>query len=73
MCPPFGIQGLLVSPMKVKVNVDMHLAENVPMFWSTLGNIGYYNRFIKNYVEFITPMEEFLWKDVPFVWFDCYN
>ena len=57
-CTPFGIllghvvckQGLLVDPAKSVVILELELPTSVRQLRETLGNIGYYRKFIKGYL-----------------------
>jgi hypothetical protein len=73
---PFGIllghivcnQGLLVDPAKIAVIVKLPPPKSVRQLRATLGHIGYYRKFIKDYVHIIAPMEKLLKKDTRFQW-----
>jgi hypothetical protein len=77
---PFGIllghivckQGLLVDLAKIAVTVNLPPTKSVRQLRETLGNIGYYRKFIKEYAQMTAPMEKLLKKDTKFQWNEDY-
>jgi hypothetical protein len=71
---PFGIllghivckQGLLVDPTNIVVIVNLPPPKSVCQLRETLGHTGYYQKFIKGYVQITTRMEKLLRKDIEF-------
>jgi hypothetical protein len=65
-------EGFLVDPYKVAVILNMLLPTSVKLLCSTLGDIGYYHRFIKGYETIVAPLEKLLKKYELFQWTpDC--
>ena len=60
--------GLLVDPTKIALILCLPPLMNVNMLWETLGNMGYYRKFIKEYTTIIAPMEKLLKKDTAYEW-----
>ena len=60
--------GLLVDLVKIPLIVSLSPLTNVNMLWETLGNKGYYHKFIWGYVSITAPMEWLLKKDMIFIW-----
>ena len=63
-------QGVCVDPTKVVVIINMEAPKIVKKLRSLLGNIGYYRRFIPNYVNITAPLEKLLWNSEQFLWND---
>ena len=61
-------EGLLVDLVKITLILSFLPPTIVKMLWATLGNTGYYHKFIKGYGVIIAPMEKLLKKDVSFEW-----
>ena len=61
-------EGLLVDPAKIALILSLPLLTNVKHLRVTLGNMGYYRKFIHGYAMITAPMERLLKKDVIFVW-----
>jgi hypothetical protein len=61
-------QGLLVDPMKIDAIVNLPPPNSVRQLRATLGNIGYYRKFIRGYAHINFPMDKFLNKDIKFHW-----
>ena len=59
---------ILVDPMKVAIILDLPPPTLITQIRYTLGHTGYYQKFIKGYVEITTPMEKLLKKDAKFEW-----
>jgi hypothetical protein len=53
-------EGVLVDPAKVVAIVNMLPPTSVKQFFSTLGHIRYYFRFIRRDANITTPMENLL-------------
>jgi hypothetical protein len=76
VCALFGIlldrvvckQGLLVDPAKITVILDLEPPTLVRQMRENLGHVGYYRKFIKEYVHITSPMETFLKKEAKFRW-----
>eukprot|EP00253_Pinus_taeda_P025447 PITA_25447 len=66
-------QGLMVDPVNIVVIVNLEAPTNVKQLRATLGHIGYYKKFIKEYSEIITSMEKLMKKDVMFCWDEDYQ
>ena len=49
-------------PMNITIIVNFSMPKKVPMLRSTLGHIGYYHRFIKDYAKIMVHIEELLYK-----------
>jgi hypothetical protein len=71
---PFGVllghivckQGLLVDPSKIAIIVDFLPPTSVKQLHTTLGNTGYYRKFIKGYAQITTLMKKMLKKECQF-------
>ena len=74
-CAPFGMflgnivckQGLLVDLTNSALILSLLSPTNVKMLRATLGNTGYYRKFIRGYAAITTSMEKLLKKDATFV------
>jgi len=42
--------------------------ENISELRSFLGSVGYYRKFINNFVMIAVPLYKLLWKNVPYIW-----
>ena len=60
----------MVNPAKITVIVNLPAPKIVRQLRETLGNTGYYRKFIKVYAQITTPMEKLLRKDTNFQWND---
>jgi hypothetical protein len=75
---PFGLllghivckQELLVDPSKIAIIVDLLPPTLIRKLCTALGHTGYYKKFIKEYAQITTPMENILKKDRPFQWLE---
>ena len=61
-------EGMLVNLVKITVILSLPSPTNVKMLWATLGNNGYYQKFIKGYAVITAPMEKLLNKDAAYEW-----
>ena len=59
-------EGMLMDPTNITIIVDIPPPLTVKQLRNTLGQIGYYQKFNRGYVEIIAPMEKLLEKDVKF-------
>lgn len=57
-----------MDPAKVAVILNMPPPTSIKQWRSTLGCMGYYHRFIRNYALITTPLEKLLKKTEPFIW-----
>jgi hypothetical protein len=60
-------QGLEVDRTKIEVIEQLPPPANVKGIRSFLGHVGFYGRFIKNFLEIARPLTKLLAKDVPFI------
>lgn len=68
LCTPFDILlwhityklGLLVDLAKIEIIVNLPLPTLVKEVCTVLGNIRYYRKFIRGYVEITVPLEKLL-------------
>ena len=75
-CVPFGIllghivcrQGIMVDAVKIAIIVNLPPPNSVRQLRTTLGQIGYYRKFIKGCAQITAPMEKLLKCDVKFQW-----
>ena len=63
-------QGVTVDPQKVEAILNWQAPTNQTEVRSFLGLVGYYRRFIKNFLIISSPMTELLKKNVRFEWTD---
>jgi hypothetical protein len=63
-------QGMLVDPTEIVVIVNLPPPKSVCQLKSTLGDTGYYKKFIRGYAQIVVPMEKLLKKDIKFQWND---
>ena len=63
-------QGLQVDPNKIAIIQRVPPPQKVGDFWSFLGLVGYYRRFIKDFSKLASPLFGLLGKDVEFTWID---
>ena len=61
-------EGLLVDPTMIALILSLLPPTNVKMLRVTLGNMGYYRKFIKGYTMITAPMEKLLNKYATFEW-----
>ena len=61
-------QGLMVDPAKIAIIVNLPPPASVKQLRTTLGHIGYYEKFIKGYAQITTPMEKLLKHDAKYKW-----
>ena len=59
---------MLVNSVKITLILNLPPPTNVKMIWATLGNTGYYRKFIKGYATITAPMEKLLKKDATYEW-----
>jgi hypothetical protein len=50
-------EGVLFDSKKVGVILNMPPPTTIKQMWNTLGHIGYYLKFIRNYVSITTPLK----------------
>ena len=75
-CVPFGIilghvvshDGILVDPAKITIFADLPPPSTMNQLRTTLGHIGYDQKFIRGFAKVTTPMENLLKKDIKFQW-----
>jgi hypothetical protein len=60
-------KGLEVIRTKIEVIEQLPPPANVKGIRSFLGHVGFYGRFIKNFLEIARPLTKLLAKDVPFI------
>ena len=79
-CAPFGAmlghvvccERILINPTEIVIILDLPPPTTFKQLRATLGNIEYYRKFIKGYVEATDSMEKLLKKDTKFQWTeDC--
>jgi len=63
----------MVDPTKINVILNLQAPRNVKQLRTTLGHTGYYQKFIKGYVQITVPMEYLLKKDTTYFWNDDYK
>ena len=63
-----GRRGLECDPVKIEDVKSWPVPDCLKSFRQFLGFVGYYQRFIPNFVDIATPMVALTGKDVPFVW-----
>ena len=61
-------QGLLVDRVKIPLILRFPPPMNANMLRETLGNTGYYHKFIRGYAMITALMEKLLKKEATFVW-----
>lgn len=59
-------QGLMVDLEKIIVILNLQAPQSVKHLCTTLGHMSYYQNFIKDYTQIITPMEQLLKKDATY-------
>jgi len=65
-------EGFSIDPAKIAVVVDWPRSSNVTEVQSFLGMVGYYRRFVKDFVRIASPLTQLLRKDRQFDWTpDC--
>ena len=52
----------MVQPEKIVVILNLEAPRSVKQLRTTLGHMGYYQKFIKSYAQIIVPMEKLLKK-----------
>ena len=57
-----------MDPAKIMIIVDLPPPSTVKQLRTTLGHMGYYQKFIRGYAKVTVPMEKLLKKDVKFQW-----
>ena len=57
-----------MDPAKIMIFVDLPSPSIVKQLITTMGQTGYYRKFIKGYEKVTTPMEKLLKKYVKFQW-----
>ena len=62
--------GILVDIAKISIILDLPPHTIVKQLRATLGNTGYYRKFIKGYAQVTSLMEKLLKKDTKFQWTD---
>ena len=75
-CAPFGIllghivcrQGLMVDLAKISIIVNLPTPKSIKQLRKMLGHTGYYRKLIKGYAKIIALTENFLKRDVKFLW-----
>ena len=60
--------GILVDPTQIMIIFDLPPPTTVNHLGTNFRDNGYYQKFIKGYVEVTAPMENLLKKDVKFKW-----
>ena len=77
---PFGVlldhvvckESMIVDQVKIDVIMDISPPTLVKTLCATLGHIGFYRNFIRNYTQITEPLEKLLRKDAKYVWTqDC--
>ena len=58
--------GMEVDLSKVEIIKELEYPKNLNQIWSTLGNVGFYRRFIQNFSKIAKPLTELLKKDKEF-------
>jgi hypothetical protein len=67
-------RGIKVDKVKIEVIEQLPPPVNVKGIRSFLGHIGFYRRFIKDFLQISRPLTNLLAKDVPFEFIDeCLN
>ena len=61
-------QGMLVNPVNIMLILSLPPPTYVNILRVTLGNTGYYHKFIHGYAAITDPMEKLLKKYETFVW-----
>ena len=65
-----GRTGLACDPAKLAAVRNWHAPDKVKGVRQFVGFVGYYRRFVKDFVELAEPLVALTWKGVPFVWTD---
>ena len=65
-----GRTGLACDPAKLAAVRDWHAPDKVKGVREFVGFVGYYRRFVKDFVELAEPLVALTRKGVPFVWTD---
>lgn len=75
LCPLWDLVGhlvckqpLMVDPSKITAIVNLEAPRSVKQLHATLGNTGYYGKFIKAYAQITMSMERLLKKDATLYW-----
>ena len=58
----------MVDPAKIAIIVNLPPPASVKQLRTTLGDTGYYRKFIKGYAQITAPMEKLLKRDVKYEW-----
>jgi hypothetical protein len=64
-------EGIEVGPSKVKEVLDWKSPMSMSEVWSFLGLVGYYQRFIPNFLKVAKPLTELLKKGKKYIWNDA--
>ena len=64
----FSKNGISVDPAKTKVVKDFPVPRNQTQVRAYLGLCNYYKKYVKNFSEIASPLNNLLKKDVPFEW-----
>ena len=58
----------MVDLVKIAVILNLEALRSVKQLCTTLGHMGYYQKFIKSYAQITAPMEQFLKKYATYFW-----
>ena len=58
----------MVDPAKIAIIVNLPPPTSVKQLRTTLGHIGYYQKFIKGYAHITAPIEKLLKHDAKYEW-----